>query len=178
MVRQLVREGFEAIIGCRVAYETARSLGVRAIFLENGRTSIRAALEEALRILDAKKREKLQAAQLAAIIDNIDEAVIAVTPKQEVSFFNRHARRICSPSPGGTPDFARALSVLDSGEKEQVTAINGNNVIARSIALEFDHTIHGKVLTLHEVSRIQASNRRSARLSIRKGFSPAITSRT
>ena len=157
MVRQLVREGFEAIIGCRVAFETARSLGVRAIFLENGRTSIRAALEEALRILDAKKREKLQAAQLAAIIDNIDEAVIAVTPKQEVSFFNRHARRICSPSPGGTPDFARALSVLDSGEKEQVTAINGNNVIARSIALEFDHTIHGKVLTLHEVSRIQAS---------------------
>ena len=110
-----------------------------------------------MRILDAKKREKLQAAQLAAIIDNIDEAVIAVTPKQEVSFFNRHARRICSPSPGGTPDFARALSVLDSGEKEQVTAINGNNVIARSIALEFDHTIHGKVLTLHEVSRIQAS---------------------
>lgn len=157
MVRQMIAEGFEAIIGCRVAYETARQLGVRAIFLENGKISIRSALEEAVRILDAKKREKLQAAQLTAIIDNIDEAVIAITPQQEVSFFNRHARRLCAPTPGGTPDFARALSVFDTGEKEQVTSINGNSVIARSIPLEFDQSIHGKVLTLHEVTRIQAS---------------------
>ncbi|WP_319243493.1 sigma 54-interacting transcriptional regulator [uncultured Propionivibrio sp.] len=157
MVRQMVEEGFEAIIGCRVAYETARALGVRAIFLENGRTSIRSALEEALRILEAKKREKLQAAQLTAIIDNIDEAVIAVTPAREVSFFNRHARRLFAPKPGMAPDFTRLLSVLDTGEKEQVTSVNGNSVIARSIPLEFDHSIQGTVLTLHEVARIQAS---------------------
>ena len=156
-VRQLIGEGFEAIIGCRVAYATAHQLGVEAIFLESGRTSIKAALLEAMRIIRAKEREKLQAAQLAAIIDNIDEAVIAFSPEHEVSFFNRHARRLCAVSPASPPDFEHALSILDSGEKEQLTAINGNNVIARNIALEFDNSLHGKVVTLHEVARIQAS---------------------
>jgi transcriptional regulator with PAS, ATPase and Fis domain len=156
-VRELADQGFEAIIGCREAYSTARELGVEAVFLESGRTSIKAALQEALRIIRAKEREKLQAAQLAAIIDNIDEAVIAFTPDHAVNFFNRHARRLCAISPASPPDFEHALSILDSGEKEQVTSINGNNVIARSIPLEFDDGVRGKVVTLHEVARIQAS---------------------
>ena len=156
-VKELVDRGFEAIIGCRVAYTTARGLGVEAVFLESGRTSIKAAFQEAIRIIRAKEREKLQAAQLAAIIDNIDEAVIAFTPEHEVNFFNRHARRLCAIGPASPPDFRHALSILDSGEKEQVTSINGNNVIARSIPLEFDDGVRGKVVTLHEVARIQAS---------------------
>jgi transcriptional regulator with PAS, ATPase and Fis domain len=155
-VQQMVRNGFEAIIGCRVAYNTARSLGAKAVILESGRIPIRSALREAMRILEAKRREKLQSAQLKAIIDNIDEAVIAVTPEKEISFFNRHARRLFSAdSSPAAPDFSRALSVIDSAE--QVTTINGNSVVARSIPLEFDKSLQGRVLTLQEVTRIQAS---------------------
>ena len=169
-VRQLVSEGFEAIIGCRVAFKTAGELGVEAVFLESGKTSIRTALQEAMRILEAKRREKLQAAQLAAIIDNIDEAVIAVSPSKEVSFFNRHARRICSISPASPPDFKPAIAIVEAGDKEQVTTINGNSVIARSIALEFDQAVHGKVLTLHEVTRIQASESKIRASFYQKGL--------
>ncbi len=170
MVRQMVGEGFEAILGCRVAYNTACELGVEAVFLESGKTSIKAAFQQALRIIKAKEQEKLQAAQLAAIIDNIDEAVIAFTPDHEVNFFNRHARRLCSISPASQPDFDHALSILDSGDKEQVTSINGNNVIARSIPLEFDNAVRGKVITLHEVARIQASESKIRSSFHKKGF--------
>lgn len=170
MVRQMVGEGFEAILGCRVAFNTARELGVEAVFLESGRTSIEAAFQQALRIIKAKEREKLQAAQLAAIIDNIDEAVIAFTPDHEVNFFNRHARRLCSISPASQPDFEHALSVLDSGEKEVITSINGNNVFARSIPLEFDDSVRGKVVTLHEVARIQASESKIRSSFYKKGL--------
>ncbi len=156
-VAQLVGEGYEAIVGCRVAHTVAVELGVEAVFLESGRTSIKAAFQEALRIIHAKEREKLQAAQLAAIIDNIDEAVIAFTPDNEVSFFNRHARRLCAAGPASPPDFRRVLEVLDAGDKEQVTSINGSSVIARSIPLDFNGRVQGKVVTLHEVTRIQAS---------------------
>jgi len=169
-IRQLVAEGFEAIIGCRVAFRTARDLGIEAVFLESGQVSIRTALQEAMRILKAKEREQLQAAQLAAIIDNIDEAVIAVTPDHQVSFFNRHARRLCSISPASQPDFKRALDVFDSGEKEQITTINGNSVIARSIPLEFNKAVRGKVLTLHEVTRIQASESKIRSSFYQKGL--------
>ncbi len=170
MVRRMVDEGFQAFLGCRVAYNTARDLGVEAVFLESGRTSIKAAFQQALRIIKAKEQEKLQAAQLAAIIDNIDEAVIAFTPEHEVNFFNRNARRLCSISPASAPDFDHALSVLDSGEKELVTSINGNNVIVRSIPLEFDNAVRGKVLTLHEVARIQASESKIRSSFHKKGF--------
>ena len=156
-VRTLVAEGFQAIIGCRVAYRTACDLGVAAVFLESGPVSIRVALQEAMRLLAAKEREKLQAAQLTAIIDDIDEAVIALTPDNDVSFCNRHARRICSVSPASRPDFRQILSLFDGGEKEQVATINGNSVIARAIPLELNEAVRGKVITLHEVARIQAS---------------------
>ena len=169
-VKQLVDEGFEAIIGCRVAFETARDLGVEAVVLDSGAVPIRAALQEAMRILEAKDREQLQAAQLAAIIDNIDEAVIAVTPEDKVSFFNRHARRICSISPASKPDFASTLSVFDSGEKERITTINGNSVIARSIPLEFNNSVRGKVVTLQEVSNIQASESKIRSSFYQKGL--------
>jgi transcriptional regulator with PAS, ATPase and Fis domain len=169
-VRQLASEGYEAIIGCRVAFATARDLGIAAVFLESGPVSIRSALQEAMRIVDAKQREKLQAAQLAAIIDNIDEAVIAVTPDHQVSFFNRHARRICSISPASPPNFKEALAVFDSGGKEQITTINGNSVIARSIPLEVGHSVRGKVLTLHEVTRIQASESKIRSSFYQKGL--------
>jgi transcriptional regulator with PAS, ATPase and Fis domain len=169
-VKQLVKEGYEAIIGCRVAFNTARDLGIEAVFLQSGPVSIKAALREAMRILVAKEREKLQAAQLTAIINNIDEAVIAVTPDNAVSFFNRNAKRICSISPASPPDFEHALSVFNSGEKEQVTTINGNSVIARSIPLEFNNSPHGKVVTLHEVTRIQASESKIRSSFYQKGL--------
>ncbi len=169
-IRELAAEGYEAIIGCRVAFATARELGIEAVFIESGPVSIRTALQEAMRILAAKEREKLQAAQLAAIIDNIDEAVIAVTPEHEVSFYNRHARRICAISPASPPDFRHALAVFDAGEKEQITTINGNSVIARSIPLEFNNAVRGKVLTLHEVSKIQASESKIRSSFYQKGL--------
>ena len=169
-VGQLVGEGYEAIIGCLVAFRTARELGVEAVFLESGPVSIRSALQEAMRLLEAKEREKLQAAQLAAIIDNIDEAVIAVTPGHQVSFFNRQARRLCSISAASRPNFKEALAVFDSGVKEQITTINGNSVIARSIPLEVGNTVRGKVLTLHEVSRIQASETKIRSSFYQKGL--------
>ena len=170
VVRQMAGEGFQAIIGCRVAYNTARNLGVEAIFLESGEFSIRAALCEARRILAAKEQEKLQAAQLAAIIDNINEAVVTFTPEKKVGFFNRHARRLCQSSAGGAADFQQLLSIFPTGEKELVTSINNNNVIARAIPLELDGQPRGQVVTLHEVAHIHASESKIRSSFYRKGL--------
>ena len=169
-VEHLAADGVEAIIGCRVAFRTARELGVEAVFLDSGPVSVKAALHEAMRILEALQREKLQAAQLAAIIDNIDEAVIAVTPGDKVSFFNRHAKRLCATDAISAPDFATVLTLFASDEKEKITTINGNSVIARSIPLEFNNAIRGKVVTLHEVTRIQASESKIRSSFYQKGL--------
>ena len=169
-VRQMVSEGFQAIIGCRAAYNTARTLGIEAVFLESGELSIRTALLEAQRILEAREQEKLQAAQLRAIIDNIDEAVVAFTPEKKVSFFNRHARRLLQTSAGGAADFQHLPDIFPPGEKELVTSINGNNVIARAIALELGGQERGQVVTLHEVARIRNSESKIRSSLYQKGL--------
>ena len=155
-VKSLAGEGFTAFIGCRAAYATARELGIEAALIESGRTSIMTAMNEATRILQAKNREKLQAAQLSAIIDNIDEAVIAFAPEHQANFFNRHAARICSKPPSTQPNFSDVQALLDTGDTEQIASVCGNHVLARVIPLEFGDS-RGKIITLREIAKIQAS---------------------
>ena len=155
-VKSLAGEGFTAFIGCRAAYATAQKLGIEAAFIESGRTSIKTALNEATRILQAKNREKLQAAQLTAIIDNIDEAVIAYAPERQVNFFNRHAARLCTTPPSKQPNFSDVHALLDTGDREQIASVCGNHVLARVIPLELGDC-RDKIITLREIAKIQAS---------------------
>lgn len=155
-VISLAGEGFTAFIGCRATYATAKELGFEAAFIESGRTSIKTALNEATRILQAKNQEKLQAAQLSAIIDNIDEAVIAFAPEHQINFFNRHAARICSKQSSNPPNFSDVQALLDTGDEEQIASVCGNPVLARIIPLEFGDC-RGKIITLREIAKIQAS---------------------
>ncbi|SDF33515.1 sigma 54-interacting transcriptional regulator [Sporolituus thermophilus] len=158
-VLELYRQGVEAVIGCRAAYETAKTCGMVAEMLESGATSIRRAIEEAVRIVKAKEREKLQTAQLKAIIDNIDEGVIAVTGNNQLSFYNNVARKICAGE-GKELTFHSIKELVKHRYQEKIVTINGSNVIARVIPLEFNNKENGKVVTFHEVASIQASERK------------------
>lgn len=168
-VMNLHRQGFEAIIGCRAAYETAKGCGMAAEILESSATSIRRAIEEAVRIVRAKEREKLQTAQLKAIIDNIQEGVIAVTGTRQISFCNNVARRVCAMD-GQELTYNGIRELLQRRGQEKIVSINGNNVFSRVIPLEFNNKNNGDVITFHEVSSIQASERKIRFSSYQKGL--------
>ena len=167
-VERLHRLGIEAIIGCRAAYETAKRCGLVAEFLESSAISIKKAIEEALRIVQAIERDQLQTAQLKAIIDNIEEGVIAVTDNEQVNLYNNTARRICVPT-GQEFDFEHIRELLRYPNQEKVVAINGNNVIAKVIPLALNRS-KGDIVTFHEVSSIQATERKIRFSSYQKGL--------
>jgi len=158
-VLQLHREGVEAIIGCRVAYETAKSCGMVAEFLHSSAISIKKAIEDALRIVRAKEQEKLHAAQLAAIIDNIEEGIIAVTGDKQVSFCNSLARTVCSMD-GKKIHTEYIETFLQYPNQKKMITINGNQVLARIIPLQFNNKKNGDVITFQEVSNIQDSEQK------------------
>lgn len=168
MVQQLHRLGVEAVIGCRAAYETAKRCGVVAEFLDSSAISIRKAIEEAQRIVQAIERDKLQTAQLKAIINNIEEGVIAVTDSEEVSFYNNTARRICALA-GEHLAISPIRELLRYRNQEKIISLNGNNVIAKVIPIEHDQN-KGDVVTFHEVSSIQAVERKIRLSSYKKGL--------
>ncbi len=168
-VLQFSEQKIEAVIGCRMAYETARGCGLVAELLDSSAVSIRKALEEAVRIVKAKESEKLQAAQLMAIIDNIEEGVIAVTGDKKVSFYNNLAKRICT-EPNKKLTFSHIGDLLNYRNQEKIVSINGNSVLARIIPLEFNNKKRGDVITFQEVSSIQAFERKIRFSSYQKGL--------
>ncbi|HWR43581.1 sigma 54-interacting transcriptional regulator [Sporomusa sp.] len=168
-VLQFFEQRVEAVIGCRMAYETAKECGLVAELLDSSAVSVKKAIEEAVRILKAKEREKLQAAQLMAIIDNIEEGVIAVTDDKKVSFYNTLAKRICTEQ-NKKLMFSHIAGLLNYRNQEKIVTIKGNSVLARVIPLEFNNKKRGDVITFQEVSSIQAFERKIRFSSYQKGL--------
>jgi transcriptional regulator with PAS, ATPase and Fis domain len=158
-------DGIEAIIGCRQAYQTALSRGVAALFLESGAISIRMALEEALRLIRAKEHEKLQAAQLRAIIDNVDEGILAIDHDRRVRFHNRAAARIFTDGV-----FEPVTRVLGDAAGEQIVAVGEASFVVRNIPLGVTGEARAQVVTLHAASQIQAAETRIRISAHRRGL--------
>jgi transcriptional regulator with PAS, ATPase and Fis domain len=158
-VRSLCRQGIEAVIGCRLTYETAINCGIIAEIVESSKLSIKKAIDEAVRIVKAKERENLQSAQLAAIINNIEEGVIAVSSDKRISFCNNLARQTCETNDKQLDD-EHIDKLLQYRNKQSVIAINDRNVLAKVIPLAFNNENMGDVITFQEVSNIQASERK------------------
>lgn len=159
-VYKLCHEGIEAVIGCRMAYETAVKCGVIAEILESSKLSIKKAIDEAVRIVKAKEKEKLQAAQLEAIIDNIEEGVIAINGDKKISFCNHLAKQVCEFNDGSDIKDEQLDKLLQYRNKEKIINIKGKNVFAKVIPLVVNNRDNGNIITFQEVSNIQDSERK------------------
>jgi len=160
----LKKNGIEAIIGCGFGYKHAKEHGIAAELLSTSALSIKNALDEAVRLVRAKEMERFQSAQLMAIINNIEEGVIAVGGNQQVNFYNNVARKLC-PEKNGQLDHGIISELLYHGRQEKIASINGSHVLTKSIPLDINGKRFGEVITFQETSSIQ-SQERKIRLSL------------
>lgn len=160
----LHQRGIDAIVGCRLGYEYACKQGIYAERLATSSISIRNALQEAVRLLKAKEVERLQSAQLMAIINNIEEGVIAVDHNKRVNFFNNIARKLVAGEAGELGS-AVVSELLYYGAQERIATINGSSLLTKAIPLEVAGKKIGDVITFQEASSIQTRERK-IRLSL------------
>lgn len=163
-VDELVQAGAQVILGCRLGYVLARQQGIAAERLTTSAQSIRQALEEAQRLVQVNRAERLHSAQLTAIINNIDAGVIAINDLQQVSFCNPVARSLLTTASGQLDDKAIAELRQNRGQ-ERIAYVHGNPVLAKSIPLDSHGRRLGQVITLQETSSIQ-THERKIRLSL------------
>ena len=156
--------GVDAIIGCGFGFKYAQENGIAAELLSTSALSIKNALDEAVRLVRAKEMERVQSAQLMAIINNIEEGVIAVNGERKVSFYNNVAKKLC-PEKNGEPDSAVISELLYHGRQERIANINGSHVLTKSIPLDINGKRFGEVITFQETSSIQ-THERKIRLSL------------
>lgn len=169
VIEELARLGVRAIIGCKMATVEAEKQGLVTVFLESGPVSIRKAMNEAAKILKAQEMESIRAAQLNAIIDNISEGIIVVTANNQVSFCNRLAQKIFAHDHGSVR-YKDIRGMLKYRKEEHVAEVNGTKLLVRVIPLYANNADNGGVITFHEVSSIEDSERKIRLSSYRKGL--------
>lgn len=168
-IEELSKQGIEGVVGDKMAIEFARQYNMKTKLLDSGEVAIEMAIKEALNIIRAKEQERLRAAQLNAIIDNIEEGIVAVTDDGRISFYNNIAKKVFTGK-NNVINFDEVYSLLKYKNEEKILDINNNKIFARIIPLYSDETHKGCVIAFQEVKNIQASERK-IRLSLyEKGF--------
>ncbi len=168
-IEELNKQGIEAVVGDKMAIEFARKYNMKTKLLDSGEVAIEMAIKEALNIIRAKEQERLRAAQLNAIIDNIEEGIVAVTGDGRISFYNNIAKKVFTGK-NNVINFDEVYSLLKYNNEEKILDVNNNKIFARIIPLYSNEVHKGYVIAFQEVKNIQASERK-IRLSLyEKGF--------
>lgn len=168
-IEELNKQGIEAVVGDKMAIEFARKYNMKTKLLDSGEVAIEMAIKEALNIIRAKEQERLRAAQLNAIIDNIEEGIVAVTGDGRISFYNNIAKKVFTGK-NNVINFDEVYSLLKYKNEEKILDVNNNKIFARIIPLYSNEVHKGYVIAFQEVKNIQASERK-IRLSLyEKGF--------
>ncbi|MDR3573873.1 MAG: sigma 54-interacting transcriptional regulator [Anaerolineaceae bacterium] len=176
-VRELVKEGIEAIVGDVYSTREAVKNGIHGQLLESGQESLLYALNDARRALEATKREKAKIQEMEAILNVIDEAVLAINSQGLVTLFNTAAERIFGCSKQQVigqqvqeclPD-SKLENLLQQKEKEKnvLMEIGQRKIVSDRIPIVIDNEVQGAVAVFEEVTHIQ-----ELELSIRQKANP------
>lgn len=167
-VRSICQDGVDAIIGCRVAIDTAQEFAIPTAFLESGKVSIEKAIREAILVLQARKMERFKAAQLQTIMDNIEEGIIAVSDNNQVALCNQSALNLFKSD----VDRIRANYLdwlLQNCNDDKIIEINENKVMLR-VTPFIDKDNQGTIITLREVNNIQKIEQKIRMFSHQRGL--------
>jgi len=164
-VRELTREGIEAVIGDVTATHIAAASGIYGQLLESGYQSLLHALNDAQRVLEVTRLEKARVKQMEAILNMISEAVLAIDKQGDVTLYNVSAEKIfgrprqnvlghrlaeCLPESKLGDVLARTRE-----EKNLLVEVSQKKIISNRIPILIDGQIQGAVAIFEEISNIQ-----------------------
>lgn len=164
-VRELTREGIEAVIGDVTATRIADATGIYGQLLESGYQSLLHALNDAQRVLEVTRLEKARVKQMEAILNMIGEAVLAIDKQGDVTLYNVSAEKIfgrprqnvlgrrlaeCLPESKLGDVLARTRE-----EKNLLVEVSQKKIISNRIPILIDGQIQGAVAIFEEISNIQ-----------------------
>ncbi len=93
-VDRCIKEGYDGIVGCIVAVETAKLRGIPSSFIYSDFFTIKEAILKALEIERGLNSQKLALDRLASLVDNIEEGAVIFNAEHEAVFYNENASKI------------------------------------------------------------------------------------
>ncbi|RJR39662.1 MAG: sigma-54-dependent Fis family transcriptional regulator [Desulfobacteraceae bacterium] len=173
LVNKAVNDGAQVIIGGAIAVRIAQERGLPAVLLRSGESSIRLALEEAQRIIYARRLEAHRSNELKAMLEYAYEGIIAVNSEGRVTVFNPVAESVTGvrqdealgrPARNVFPSI-RFEEILRSGSQEigELLDFGHSKVMVNRIPIRAGGEIVGAVATFQDITRIQSMEERIRR---------------
>ncbi len=166
LVEKAIRDGAQVVLGGAITTRIARERGVPAVLLGSGEASIRLALEEARRIVYARRLEARRSNELKAMLDYTYEGIIAVDREGKITIFNPVAQAVTgirledalgSPAERVLPaiSFREALRSGSRGIGEFVD-LGNSRILVNRIPIRVRGEVVGAVATFQDVTKIQS----------------------
>lgn len=179
LVKTAITDGAQVVLGGATTTQIARNLGLPAVLLRAGESSVRQALEEAQQIVYARKLEARRGNELKAILEYAYEGIVAVNSGGRVTVFNPVAQSVTGlsqeqalgqPSEEVIPSI-RLTEVLENGNEDigQIVDFGRSKVMVNRIPIRVGGEIVGAVATFQGVTRIQSMEARIRREIYSKG---------
>ena len=159
----------DGIAGCRYAVRVAQEVRIPNAYVDTSEKSIEKAIDDALKILDAKRKESLQLERLEAVIENIDEGVVVLDEQDRPAFFNDEANDLFRGSLH--TDFAEVMGTeLKEYAGERLVTIQGRKALFRMVPVGMRNRRENTVLIFHEAEAISKQEQKVRSSLYQKGF--------
>lgn len=168
-IRLAVADGMDVLLGGVITSKVASNRTVPSVLIESGETSIRYALEEASKIVAARRLKSRRAEELRIIMENIREGIIATDGEGRVFQMNGKARELLRHAAEGRawgygtklPPFlmemtsAQGTEARDGGEVRKIIDLGPKRVMVDSIPVKVEGSVASSVITLQDIGSIQ-----------------------
>jgi PAS domain S-box-containing protein len=172
-VKRAFADGADVVIGGVITAKVAALHGIPAVFIESGAEGIIQAVQEAKRLAQARKLEKVKAGLVKTVLDYAYEGVISVDHTGRVTVFNPVAQRLTGidearavgcPISEVWPELKLA-DVLRTGrdDLDHLLRVKGKRILCNKIPIKVSGQVAGAVANFQDVSKIQQMEERIRR---------------
>lgn len=172
-VSKAMEDGAQVLIGGAITVRIAQERGLPAVLLRSGEASIRLALEEAQRIVYARRLEAHRSNELKAMLEYAYEGIIAVNSEGRVTVFNPVAESVTGirqeEALGRPADHVLSSisfeEVLHSGSQDigEILDFGHSKVMVNRIPIRVGGEVVGAVATFQDITKIQTMEERIRR---------------
>lgn len=172
-VEEAIRAGAQVLLGGAITVKIARDRGVPGVLLQSGEASILQALEEARRIVHARRLEARRSNELKAMLEYAYEGIIAVNSEGRVTVFNpvaqsvtgvRQAKALGGVADEVVPSIRLAEILRGAGEVlGEIVEFDRAKVVMNRIPIRVGGAVVGAVATFQDITRIQSMEERIRR---------------
>ncbi len=173
LVEKAIRNGAQVILGGAITSKLARDRGVPTIRFGSGEASILLALEEAQRIVYARRLEVHRSNELKAMLEYAYDGIIATDREGKVTIFNPVAQSVTgiggeealgSPADQVIPRIS-FREVLQSGSQDigEIVDFGQSKVMVNRIPIRVGGEVVGAVATFQDITKIQSMEERIRR---------------